>query len=215
MKIKILNLYSGIGGNRKLWPNDEIEVTAVEIDPQIANIYHDFFPQDKVIIGDAHQYLLNHYQEYDFIWSSPPCPTHSRMVISNQNTGKMNYPDMKLYEEIILLKHFFHGKWCVENVISYYDPLIQPYESESHYYWSNFHIPYKKRATRNIQASLGRECGNIYEAIEDMENKFGIYLADKNMPLHFKFKILKNCVQPKIGLMIFNMAFKEKQATLK
>lgn len=29
-KIKVLNLYAGIGGNRKLWPDDKIEVTAVE-----------------------------------------------------------------------------------------------------------------------------------------------------------------------------------------
>ena len=29
-KIKILNLYAGIGGNRKLWPQEKIEVVAVE-----------------------------------------------------------------------------------------------------------------------------------------------------------------------------------------
>ena len=34
--IKILNLYAGIGGNRRLWPDDEIEVTAVELNPKIA-----------------------------------------------------------------------------------------------------------------------------------------------------------------------------------
>ncbi|GAF94116.1 unnamed protein product, partial [marine sediment metagenome] len=77
--MKILNLYAGIGGNRKLWtPNgDEHEITAVEHDPKIAEIYQDFFPNDKVVVGDAHQYLLEHYKEFDFIWSSPPCPTHS------------------------------------------------------------------------------------------------------------------------------------------
>jgi DNA (cytosine-5)-methyltransferase 1 len=64
--IKILNLYAGIGGNRKLWSGD-IEVTAVEWDEQIADIYRSFFPQDKVIVTDAHQYLLEHYSEYDFI----------------------------------------------------------------------------------------------------------------------------------------------------
>jgi site-specific DNA-cytosine methylase len=69
---------AGIGGNRKLWDGD-IEITAVEIDPKIAKIYQDFFPNDKVIVSDAHQYLLEHFKEYDFIWSSPPCPTHSRM----------------------------------------------------------------------------------------------------------------------------------------
>ena len=74
--MKVLNLYAGIGGNRKLW--EDVEVTAVENNAQIAKIYQDFFPDDKMVIADAHQYLLEHYKEFDFIWSSPPCPTHSR-----------------------------------------------------------------------------------------------------------------------------------------
>ena len=74
--MKVLNLYAGIGGNRKLW-GDEHEITAVEYDAKIAKIYQDFFPNDTVIVGDAHQYLLEHYSEFDFIWGSPPCPTHS------------------------------------------------------------------------------------------------------------------------------------------
>ena len=74
--MKVLNLYAGIGGNRKLW--NGVDCTAVEIEPKIAKIYSDFFPKDKVIVGDAHQYLLEHYDDgWDFIWSSPPCPTHS------------------------------------------------------------------------------------------------------------------------------------------
>ena len=79
--MKILNLYAGIGGNRKLWtPNsDEHEITAIENVPEIAKIYQDFFPNDKVIITNAHQYLLEHFKEFDFIWSSPPCPSHSRL----------------------------------------------------------------------------------------------------------------------------------------
>ena len=73
--MKILNLYAGIGGNRKLW--DNVDVTAIEISPQIAKIYQDLYPNDNVIITDAHQYLLDHYKEFDFIWTSPPCQSHS------------------------------------------------------------------------------------------------------------------------------------------
>ena len=86
--MKILNLYAGIGGNRKLW-GDKHEVTAVEIDPEIAKIYQDFFPKDKVVVGDAHQFLLEHYKEFDFIWSSPPCPTHSRLRKAMQEIKKL------------------------------------------------------------------------------------------------------------------------------
>ena len=54
--MKILNLYCGLGGNRTLW-GDEHEVTAVEIDADIAKIYQDRFPDDTVVIGDAHKFL--------------------------------------------------------------------------------------------------------------------------------------------------------------
>ena len=64
--MKILNLYSGIGGNRKLW-GEEHEITAVEHDKKTANIYHDLFPNDEIIITDAHRYLLRNYIKYDFI----------------------------------------------------------------------------------------------------------------------------------------------------
>lgn len=58
---KVLNLYAGIGGNRKLW--DDVEIIAVEIDPKIAEIYQDFFPDDEVIITDAHRFLEENFDE--------------------------------------------------------------------------------------------------------------------------------------------------------
>lgn len=124
--MKILNLYSGIGGNRKLWDGD-FTVTAVEYREDIANVYRHYFPKDEVIVTDAHQYLLDHYSEYDYIWSSPPCPTHSRSRFWRHSTlNEQAYPDMKLYQEIIFLKHYYRGKWSVENVEPFYDPLIPP-----------------------------------------------------------------------------------------
>ena len=74
--VRILNLYAGIGGNRKLW-GDSFHVTAVEYDEATAEVYRELFPNDTVIVADAHEYLLNNYKNFDFIWSSPPCPTHS------------------------------------------------------------------------------------------------------------------------------------------
>jgi len=200
-KIKVLNLYAGIGGNRKLWPNDKVEVTAVENVPEIAKIYQDFFPMDKVIVCDAHQFLLEHFEEYDFIWSSPPCPTHSRVrkIVPEQN--KPVFPDMKLYEEILFLKGYFKGKWVVENVIAWYKPLIRPYTYQSHYYWSNFVIDGKIRSTRNHDS-----------VNSDLEELKGFDLSEyKGID---KKKILRNCVEPKAGLSIFNMAFNDKQSNV-
>lgn len=208
-KIKVLNLYAGIGGNRKLWKN--VEVTAIEKRIEIAKIYKKFFPQDRVACGDAHKYLLKHFKEYDFIWASPPCPTHSKLVRSYGNNNKCNalrYPDMKLYEEIILLKYFFKGKYVIENVITYYDPLIKPYKVGNHYFWSNFYIPKLPK----IKREWNREHNGGIERLQ----KFKGFNLEK-----FKFsskypkeKVLRNCVKPELGLYIFNQAFKNKQEGL-
>ena len=197
--MKILNLYAGIGGNRKLWGND-LEITAVEWDASIAEIYKDLYPNDNVIVGDAHQYLLDHYSEYDFIWASPPCPTHSVTNFFLNPQGVVRYPDMGLYQEIILLQNFFKGKYVIENVKSYYHPLIKPQESGRHYFWSNFRIPFLK-----IEKQIGRMNGkgqNVARA--NNLDKLGFDLSKYEHP--DKDKLLRNCVAPEIGLAIFESA---------
>jgi len=142
--IKILNLYACLGGNRYKWDEvAHIEVTAVEWDEELAKLYQERFPNDTVIVADAHQYLLDHYKEFDFIWSSPPCPSHSRINVSQytRDSWKPRFPDMKLYEEIIFLDTYFKGKYVVENVIPYYKPLIAAKERNRHLYWTNFNLP--------------------------------------------------------------------------
>jgi len=147
--MKVLNCYCGLGGNRKLWTpkGDEHDITAVEYKQEIADIYSDFFPKDKVVVADAHQYLLDHYKEFDFIWSSPPCPTHSVCNNFLHAQGVVRYPAMELWQEIIFLKHWFKGIWVVENVRSFYKPMIQHYESGRHFFWSNFYISNMKIKT--------------------------------------------------------------------
>lgn len=203
--MKILNLYAGIGGNRKLWK--DVEVTAVEIEPKIAEIYSDFFPDDTVVVGDAHEYLLKHFGEFDFIWSSPPCPTHSRIRTANTllphrdntkqiaNGGGMKpaYPDMKLYEEILFLMHFYRGLWCVENVISYYVPLIPPQEVAQHYFWSNFFIRPKRIQSRLHDATMDER---YRHKGFDLSGYSGI---DKR-------KVLRNCVEPETAAHVMDCA---------
>ena len=138
--MKILNLYACLGGNRYKW-GDEHEITAVELDKDLAYLYQERFTNDTVIVADAHQYLLDHYKEFDFIWTSPPCPTHSRARFARRNTTKPAYPDLKLYEEIIFLSKWFDGQYVVENVIPYYEPLIPAKKRGRHLYWTNFNLP--------------------------------------------------------------------------
>ena len=145
--MKILNLYCGIGGNRKYWNeiNSNIEITAVECDKAIAKAYQDRYPNDTVIIGDAMEYLLNHYKKFDFIWASPPCQTHTRILYSmkDSDTYKAKFPDMSLYQIILFLQlHKNKFNYVVENVRPYYTPLLKPtVEIDRHLYWANFEIP--------------------------------------------------------------------------
>lgn len=154
-KYKILNLYACLGGNRYKWNEvaDNLEVTAVELDPELAKLYKERFPNDKVIVADAHQYLLDHYKEFDFIWTSPPCPTHSKINVSQytRDSWKPHFPDMKLYEEIIFLDNFFKGKYVVENVVPYYEPLIAAQKRGRHLYWTNFNLPNFKERDAKIR----------------------------------------------------------------
>ncbi len=200
--MKILNLYAGIGGNRKLW-GDEHDITAVEYNEDIAAIYQDFYPNDKVIVGDAHEYLLKNYKEFDFIWASPPCPTHSRLVDSNQNMfyeqGKMQYPDMKLYQEIILLQSYApkHTKWIIENVIPYYDYLIKPTVIlDRHPFWCNFTLP--KAEIKN---------NRVHMQIEANSTIYGVNL--KNYQIDNKRQILRNMVNPELGKYILDRAMQK------
>jgi len=197
--MKILNLYAGLGGNRKLW-GDEHEITAIEFDPAIAAIYQAQYPKDTVIVADAHQYLLANHASYDFIWASPPCPTHSsfRFNIGVRFRGvKAEYPDMRLYEEIIFLKYHSKSLWVVENVKPYYEPLIKPtIDLQRHYFWSNFKIDNAKFESDKIRTAQ----------IPDLQRLHGIDLSKYKIPE--KRKLLRNCVYAPVGLHILNEATK-------
>ena len=197
--MKILNLYACLGGNRYKWNEvkDDIEVTAVELDPECARLYQERFPNDKVIVADAHQYLLDHYKEYDFIWSSPPCPTHSRLQISLKTKSKMKYPDMKLYEEIIFLDNFYNGKYCVENVIPFYEPLIPAKKRGRHLYWTNFNLPNTLSNIKN--PDFTRLKGNHIEVMSNYHN----YDFNKYNGKQSKKKMSNNLVYFEDGKIIF------------
>jgi DNA (cytosine-5)-methyltransferase 1 len=199
---RVLDLYAGVGGNRKLW--EGCEVTAVESSPAIAEVYQDLYPNDTVVVGDAHQYLLDHHHEFDFIWSSPPCQSHSRMMKATRH--KLNrYPDMKLYEEIIFLQNFYKGKWVVENVVPYYTPLIEAKKVGRHLFWSNFDFTAEDVARPKGFINKSNLAGK-----QELMNWLGIHY-EKNLYYdgnHCPAQILRNCVHPELGRQIYEEAMK-------
>ena len=195
--MKILNLYACLGGNRYKW-GDEHEITAVELDEELAKLYQERFPNDTVIVADAHQYLLDHYKDFEFIWTSPPCPTHSRARFARRNTTKPAYPDLKLYEEIIFLSKWFNGQYVVENVIPYYEPLIPAKKRGRHLYWTNFNLP-------NI---LNERESSIMEGKDEVTQwcKFHDYDFRKYKGKQRIDKVARNLVDYEAGKTILNTA---------
>lgn len=206
--VRVLNLYACLGGNRLLWEN--CEVTAVELDPEAAKLYQERFPNDTVIIADAHQYLLEHYKEFDFIWSSPPCPSHSRARYWNSSnydtTTEAIYPDMKLYQEILFLQHYYKtGKWVVENVIPYYEPLITAQKRGRHLYWTNFKLPNDLGDRRFAISSAKQELKGLCEF-----HKYDFTKYRGEQPV---LKMARNLVDFEAGKTIYNTAMNILQAS--
>ena len=199
--MKILNLYCCLGGNRFKWGNEH-EITAVELDPEAARLYQERFPNDTVIIADAHQYLLDHYKEFDFIWSSPPCPSHSRARFWNSSnydtTTDAIYPDMMLYQEILFLQHYFKGKYVVENVIPYYTPLIEAQKKGRHLYWCNFILP-NDLGDRQIQIGAGKN--ELNRLCEFHDYDFTKYNGEQSL-----IKMARNLVDYESGKTILDTA---------
>ena len=188
--MKILNLYCGIGGNRKLWGNEH-EITAVEFNEDIADKYKKLYPNDNVIVADAHQYLLDNYSDYDFIWTSPPCQTHSRANYFINYITNSRYPDMKLWQEIIFLKTFFKGKFCVENVVSYYEYFIESQVIGRHFLWSNFVIPKidlpKGEVGTMMKQYVGTEKHAHSKKLEDrnaVNSELGLHILNRALGIH-------------------------------
>lgn len=196
--MKVLNLFAGLGGNRKYW--DEvakdkgvsIEVTAVEFDPEIAKAYAKRYPNDNVVVGDAWDYAAKNYLDFDFIWASPPCQTHSRLNIPNniRNDRTKRLPDFRLYELIVYLKFFCKSGFVIENVKPYYEPLIRPTaEIGRHYFWSNFDLFF-------LNASKFRVIKNVVKAdFKDFD------LSEFNITN--KRQAIRNEVDYEIGKKIF------------
>jgi len=214
MKERVLNLYAGIGGNRKKWEN--VEVTSVENTQKIADVYKKLHPNDNVIVADAYEYLKDNFEKFDFIWVSPPCQKHSKMMKATRHKVA-DYPDFKLYEVIVFLTHFFKGKWVVENVVPYYEPLIKPTARIGrHLFWANFPIN-----AEEVKQPKGFIQKSNLKGKKEMMDWLGLHFDEviyyKNN--HCPVQILRNCVHPDLGVAVFQnriteLDFHDKLATI-
>jgi len=169
-----------------------------------ANIFLNFQsdPKNK-LFAECYEYLLQNYNKFDFIWTSPPCQSHSRMMKATRHSNK-KYPDMSLYQEIIFLQHFFKGKWIVENVKPYYEPLIKPTAILGrHCIWSNFSI--SNFEIKNLPNFIQDD---TVAGTQRLKNWLGIHYEGNiyYKGNHSPGQVLRNCVHPDMGLHILNCA---------
>ncbi|MEK6878299.1 MAG: DNA cytosine methyltransferase, partial [Nanoarchaeota archaeon] len=106
---------------------------------------------------------------------------------------------------IVFLQHFFKGKWVVENVVPYYEPLIKPTKRIGrHLFWANFDIQ-----AQEVKQPKGFITKSNLQGKKEMMDWLGLHFEDviyygKN---HCPVQVLRNCVHPNLGLEIFNSAF--------
>ena len=107
---------------------------------------------------------------------------------------------MNLYQEIVFLKSWFKGKWCIENVIPYYEPLIKPgIELGRHFFWCNFKV--NKKEFTNIDVSRSTQ--------EELSEDLGMPI-----PRHNARKLLRNCLKPEIALHLLKSSMSEDDGDL-
>jgi DNA (cytosine-5)-methyltransferase 1 len=209
--MKILNLYAGLGGNSNWWDDTVHEIINVELEPKIAAVLRERKPNQLVIEADAHEYLLQHHHEFDFIWSSPPCQRHSKMNKATRH-NTIRYVDGKLFEEILFLKHWCKSLWVVENVVPYYEVLMNPKRVGRHLFWSNFQInDFDIKTPPNFINLATTQAKKVMMDWLDIHYEKNIYYGNNHCPV----QILRNCVHPSVGVSILADAVKNIQQATK
>lgn len=204
---KILIPYAGVGGTMNLVDDKVYKITNIELNPEIAKVLQDRKPNQKVIVTDAHEFIREYADQYDFIMPSRPCQSHTAMMKFTRHKLK-RYPDFGLYEEIVYLQNFYKGLWCVENVVPYYKPLIEPtIKIGRHLFWSNFPIapmPNYPRSPKNMINTTSMAHKKTMMDWLGIHYEKNIYYDGNHCPV----QVLRNCLHPLIGKHIFECALK-------
>lgn len=188
-KIKFLNTFAGVGGNTELLDRDKFEVTHIELYSKPTRYLEENFPNDIVLRKNAWRYIPENFRDYDIVWASPSCKTHSRARVFQLSdryvNGNFELPDERLWMLIKWLKVFGSRMiWIVENVIPFYTSIEIPTALVGrHLVWSNKRIGDKS-----------------FEADQIIYKQKGSFDRDR--------------MNPEIGKYIIEQAINDKQTSL-
>ena len=88
---------------------------------------------------------------------------------------------------ILFLENHFEGKYVVENVIPYYEPLIPAQKRGRHLYWCNFNLPNDIGERKMFKNMV--EVGDIKQLSEFHDYDFTKYKGEQRLN-----KIARNLV---------------------
>ncbi len=107
---------------------------------------------------------------------------------------------MKLYQEVIFLNYHFKGKFVVENVIPYYEPMLNPIKRGRHLYWTNFKLP-NKLSERHFEG-MAQAKNEVTKLCEFHDYDFRKYKGKQVLN-----KIARNLVDYEAGRTILETVF--------
>lgn len=215
-RLKLLNLYSGIGGNVYKLDRAQFEITSIENNPKVAAVYQELNPDDEIIITDALNYLKQHFKKFDIIWMSPPCQTHSKLQHSQRKrvNRSVNIIDPQLWQCILFGYQHLNDQsiiWIVENVEPWYNKYwnFPHVKLGRHYYYSNANF-------HNIST---KNPGNFSKMNLAALIKFhGLPIDDNIMELIRSIDrqhprvVLRNCVHPGEAAQIMQQLIKPAES---
>lgn len=130
------------------------------------------------------------------------CQANSRMIRSGKNR-KPRLPDLLLYEFKIWFDCNYKGKYVIENVIPYYQPVIEPTAKIGrHLFWANFPIS----EDFHINQPKGFINKTTVKGAEELKKWLGIHYKG-NLYYngnHNPGQVLANCVHPDLGKHIYD-----------
>jgi len=145
--VRVLDLYAGLGGTDKgirkvaAEKNIKLDYYAIEIDPAVCQAHKKNHLESNVICADVKDWL-DKVTDFDFVWASPPCQTHSINNYSNKAIGYKTKPvDWSLWHVIDILQRAETIPFVVENVkIWYNEPFKHNFKLDRHYFWTNLQL---------------------------------------------------------------------------